>query len=136
LRRELSPPSGGTPPPATARLPDGEILHLAPLAEEISRRFAGEHPDEVERYGPAWLDWCVHDNRWLLGWAAEDLEIGGGHFVKQVRWLARVLTGRDYPVAHLIRNLEIAADVATERGANRVADKLREGAQVLRKRPG
>ena len=136
MRRELTPPSGGTPPPATARLPDGERLQLAPLAEEISRRFEAEHPDDAARYGPAWFDWCVHDNQWLLAWAVEDFEIGGGHFVNQVRWLARVLSARDYPLARLVRDLEIAADIVAERDANGLAERFRDGADALRKRSG
>src|SRR5918999_6444870 len=73
LPREVRAPSGGTPPPATVTLEDGEVLHLAPIAHEISRRFQQEHPDEEARYGEAAYAWCVHDNQWLLGWAAEDL---------------------------------------------------------------
>src|SRR5918999_4989874 len=103
LRRDVSPPSGGTAPPATATLPDGELLHLAPMAEEISRRFWTEHPDESERYGEAGFAWCVHDNQWLLGWAAEDFEIKGGHFEDNVRWLAGLLAARDYPSERLAR---------------------------------
>ena len=133
MRRDLSPPSGGTAPPATARLPDGELLHLAPIAEEISRRFWTEYTDEAERYGDAGLAWCIHDNQWLLGWAVEDFEIKRGHFVGNVRWLAGLLAARDYPAARLARDLEIAADVVGEEGdgRRRLARKLREGARAV-----
>src|SRR4029079_440695 len=87
LQRDVAPPSGGTPPPATTVV-RGDVIDLAPLAREISRRFMLEFPDERERYGDAALAWCVHDNQWLLGWAAEDLEVGGSHFADNVRWLA------------------------------------------------
>jgi hypothetical protein len=114
----------------------GELFHLAPLAHEICRRFLVEFPDDGERYGAAALAWCVHDNQWLLGWAAEDLEIGGKHFADNVRWLARVLRGRGYPTERLVRDLELAAEVVgDENEAQReLARKLLEGAELLRGR--
>jgi hypothetical protein len=136
LRRSLRSPSGGTQPPATVRLHDGELLHLSPLAYEISRRFQAEYPDEQARDGDAAFEWCMHDNQWLLAWAAEDVELDGDHFVKNVRWLQRVLQSRDYPSERLVRDLEIAADVVGEDGDGRreVARRLREGAKTLRPR--
>jgi hypothetical protein len=112
------------------------VIQLAPLAHEISRRFMLEFPDERERYGDAALDWCVHDNQWLLGWAAEDLDIGGTHFADNVRWLARLLRARDYPTERLVRDLELAAQVVGgETDAHReLADKLRQGADLLKGR--
>jgi len=135
LRRDVSPPSGGTAPPATATV-RGELLHLTPLAVEISRRFQVEFPDELERYGDAATEWCIHDNQWLLGWAADGLVIGGGHFLGNVRWLARLLAARDYPSERLARDLEIAAEVVGEEtdGARDLAAKLREGAEALARR--
>ena len=134
MPRELRPPSGGAAPPASADLGDGEIVHLSPLAHEISRLFQAEHPEEAERYGDAAFAWCVHDNQWLLGWAAQDLEIGGGYFEKQVRWLASLLRARGYPIPRLVRDLEIAADVVGRggEGSQKVARKLRDGAEALR----
>jgi len=76
----------------------------------------------------------VHDNLWLLAWAAEDRRIGGGHFAKNVRWLASLLRARDYPTTRLVRDLEIAADVvggAGEAGAE-LAQTLLSGAAILR----
>ena len=112
----------------------GETLHLSPLAHEISRRFAAEFPDEAERYGEAAFAWCVHDNQWLLGWAAEDIELGGGHFLGQVRWLANVLGSRDYPLERLVRDLELAAEVVGDgnEGRRELVARLREGADALR----
>ena len=135
MRRDVSPPSGGTAPPATATV-RGELLHLTPLAVEISRRYQLEFPDELERYGDAATEWCIHDNQWLLGWAAEDLLIGGGHFLGNVRWLARVLGARDYPGERLVRDLEIAAEVVGEEtdATRDLAAKLREGAEALGRR--
>ena len=95
-----------------------------------------EFPDERERYGDAAVEWCVHDNQWLLGWAAEDLELGGTHFADNVRWLARLLRARDYPTERLVRDLELAAEVVgDESDAHReLAEKLRQGADLLKGR--
>jgi hypothetical protein len=114
----------------------GETIHLAPFAHEICRRFLLEFPDDRERYGDAALAWCVHDNQWLLGWAAEDLEIGGKHFADNVRWLARVLRARDYPTEQLVRDLELAAEVVGTAGKaqRELGEKLLQGADLLRRR--
>jgi hypothetical protein len=136
LAREVSAPSGGTPPPATATLEDGEVVHLGPVAHEISRRFQLEFPDEAERYGEAAYAWCVHDNQWLLAWAAEDLELGGRHLAKNVGWLAGLLRARGYPAERLTRDLEIAAEVVGDEteARGKLAAKLREGARSVRRR--
>jgi hypothetical protein len=133
LPRELKPPSGGAAPPATAELPGGEVVDLAPLARAISAKLRAEYPDEEERYGTAGFDWCVHDNQWLLRWAAEDVAIGHGYFARNVRWLANVLAKRDYPLERLARNLEIAADVVgrESEGRSAIASRLRAGAGVV-----
>ena len=114
----------------------GEVIQLAPLAHEICRRFLLEFPDDRERYGDAALDWCVHDTQWLLGWAAEDPEVGGKHFADNVHWLARVLRAREYPVERLVRDLELAAEVvgADSEAHQEIADTLRRGADLLRRR--
>ncbi len=136
MRRELTPPSGGSAPPATAELRDGEVIDLAPLARTISVRLRAEYPDEEERYGTAGFDWCVHDNQWLLSWAAEDVTIGEGYFARNVRWLANLLEKREYPLERLARNLEIAADVVGEEseGRSAIASRLRAGAGTVTSR--
>jgi len=52
-----------------------------------------------------------------------------------VAWLTRVLGARGFPLEHLARNLELAADVVAERlaapGAE-VADRLRTAAAAVR----
>ena len=133
MPRELRRPSGGTAPPATAELPGGEIIDLAPLAREISGRLRAEFPDEEERYGSAGFEWCVHDNQWLLGWAVEDIAIGGGHFARNVRWLAGLLRARGYPLERLARNLEIAADLvgAETEGRRALESRLRGGVRTV-----
>ena len=78
----------------------------------------------------------MHDNQWLLGWAAEDLELGGGHFLGNVRWLARLLRRARLSVERLVRDLELAAEVVgDESDAHReLAAKLRQGADLLKGR--
>lgn len=128
----LSPPSG-EPPPVVALLPDSTEVDLVFLAQEICRRYQGEFPDEVERYGPTGLAWCLHDNQHLLNWAA--LSVAGcGALDEEITWLARVLEARDFPLARLRRNLELAAAVIeAEHGqrAEAVAAALRDGAKLV-----
>jgi hypothetical protein len=108
-----APPSGA-PPPETAALPSGEEVRLGPLAGEVARRYFEEFPDDLERYGSAALDWCIHDSRYILAWAIGDL---GGHsmLARQADWLASVLGARDFPLDRLARNLELASAVLGER---------------------
>ncbi len=122
-----SPPSG-QPPPTEAATPDGPV-DLAALAAEICRRYDAEFPDERERYGPAGMAWCRHDNQHLLNWAIGDVHGGLVDLLDQVGWLARVLAARDFPLPRLARNLELGADVVTERlGDDALAARLREAA--------
>ena len=124
-------PSGGAAP-ELAELPGGQPLDLAAAAREIARRHRAEFPDEEERYGDAGLEWCAHDNQWILAWAAADAS-GFENLGRQLEWLAGILDARGYPVQRLARNLEIAAHVvaplravlesgaATARAGGRVA---------------
>jgi hypothetical protein len=64
-------PPGGAPPPAHAFTPDGAPIDLLSLAREICARYRHEFPDEEERYGPAGMEWCLHDNQYLLAWASQ-----------------------------------------------------------------
>ncbi len=108
------PPSGAAPP-TRARTAAGDVIELPPLAHEICRRYQAEFPDERERYGPAGLEWCVHDNLHLLAWAIQDARDGTLDFGEQVAWLASVLSSRGFPVARLARDLLLAAEVVVER---------------------
>jgi hypothetical protein len=101
---------GGPPPPAVVHIA-GDTTPLAPLAEAICLRYIAEFPDEQQRYGDAGLDWCRHDNQWLLSWGVSDV-LGATDLCEQVRWLARVLQSRDFPVDRLARDLQIAAEIA------------------------
>jgi hypothetical protein len=116
----------GVAPPEDAALPDGERLDLVLLAREICRRYRDEFPDEDERYGEAGNEWCRHDNRYILSWAALALR-GYEDFDARIDWLAGVLGARDFPLDRLARDLEIAADVVPE-----LDDVLRAGAERVR----
>ena len=91
-------------------MPDGRALQLEPLAQDVTRRFLAEFPDERDRHGDAAEEWCLHDNQYLLAWAVEDLRLRG-RFAMNVNWLAGVLRSREYPLERLERDLELAADV-------------------------
>jgi len=106
-------PPSGTPPPTAVEMA-GLELDLVALAREVCERYHVHYADEHERYGPAAVDWCRHDNQWLLSWAADDV-LGMTDLDEQASWLARVLHARGFPVARLVHDLRIAADVAQER---------------------
>ncbi len=132
-----SPPSGA-PPPQVVRLEDGSVLALGPLVDAIADRYYDAYPDEVERYGPAGREWCIHDNLYLLAWAYA-AQYGDVRFEEQVLWLARVLHSRDFPIARLAHDLRIAADVVLAEGvvqAAAVAGTLREGAAAVERYEG
>ena len=97
-------------------------------AREICRRYRLEFPDEEERYGDAGMAWCVHDNQHILSWAAMAVEHGLG-MERQLEWLADVLRNRDFPIERLVRNLEIAAEVAEDAA---LAQRLEAGAAFVR----
>lgn len=44
-------PPGGMAPPETAELPDGTVVDLLPLAQEVCTRHLERHPEDVEHYG-------------------------------------------------------------------------------------
>jgi hypothetical protein len=132
-------PPTGQPPPAAAPLPSGEWLDLGPIAEEICRRYRAEFPDEQKRYGDAGFEWCLHDNRYIVAWAAHDVERLGVDLTREIDWLARVLHARDFPLDRLARDLEIAAEVTSEQAAAqspRLPERLREAAEQVRARLG
>ena len=119
----MTEPPSGAAPPATAELGGGDVLDLRSLAEEICSRYRAEFPDEQESYGYAGMAWCVHDNQHIVNWAVTDAN-GLGGLERQIDWLAGVLQARDFPLARLRRDLEIAAAVLEEAGARRPAELL------------
>jgi hypothetical protein len=121
-------PPGGTPPPDRAVLVGAdEPIELAPLAEEICRRYREEFPDEEARYGDAGMTWCIHDNQHILNWAV-GARNGYVDLQAELSWLARVLDARDFPLERLARNLEIAAEVTA---GIPIADDLAAGARFI-----
>jgi hypothetical protein len=135
VSRRLAPPSGMAPP-VTAISPLGEKLDLAALATEACRAYDAEFPDERDRYGPAGIQWCVHDNQHVFNWAALSLT---GHlvFLEQIQWLAGVLEARDFPLDRLARSLELCAQTIKRRHPDEraLAERLRDGATFVRSRP-
>ena len=127
----MTDPPSGAAPPASADLPGHGVLDLRALAEEICARYRAEFPDEQERYGDAGMAWCVHDNQYLVNWAVIEAS-GLGGFERHVVWLAGVLAAREFPLARLARDLEIAAAVLEEAGARRPAEILADGARSVR----
>ena len=104
-------------------MPDGRSVQLAPLARAITERFLAEYPDELERHDAA-AEWCRHDNQYVLAWVIEDLRLPG-RMSANVRWLARVLEARGYPLERLERSLTLVADVVAAAVPSHAAE-LRE----------
>ena len=133
-RPRPEPPSGH-PPPTSASIGDGPPLDLAALAREICRRYRDEYPDEQERYGDAGMAWCVHDNQHILNWAAGSVN-GYVDLQQELSWLARILESRDFPLDRYARNMDIAADVITDREPRQteLVGALRDAATFVRDR--
>ena len=125
--RKLRPPAGGLAPPQAVTLPDATELDLRPIARKVTDAHLARHPDELERYGEAGREWCTHDTQHLLNWAALDVA-GTLDLDAQLRWLARVLTSRGYPIESLADNLRTAATVVRRQadgaGMTALADRL------------
>jgi hypothetical protein len=132
VSRGVAPPSGATPP-AWATLAGREVA-LRPLAEAVADRYFAEFPEDLERYGDAARAWEVHDTQYCLQWAILDVE-ESADLEREIAWLANILRSRGFPLEHLARNLELAADVAEDQlGADgaAVADRLRTGTALVR----
>jgi hypothetical protein len=131
----MSPrPPSGAPPPATFEI-DGRQVDLVGPARDICLRYYEAYPDDTGRYGSAGMEWCRHDNQWLLCWAAGDV-VGATDLAEQVSWLARVLHAREFPVDRLAGNLEIAAGLVAESqsfggASDAVAGRLRQAAATV-----
>jgi hypothetical protein len=126
-------PPTGWPAPTGAQLA-GAPVELTPLASEVADRYFARHPEDLDRYGAdVARAWELHDTLHLLNWAIGDVE-GFVALDEQVGWLADVLAARDFPLDHLADNLEIAADVAEQRVAAPVAERLRAAAALVRAR--
>ena len=120
-------------PPVVATSPLGDELELRALAKETCSAYDAEFPDERERYGPAGIQWCVHDVQHILNWAALSLT-GSLAFLEQIAWLARILEGRDFPLDRLARGLELCAQTLDQHHPRERAlvARLLEGATFVR----
>jgi hypothetical protein len=132
VSRGVAPPSGAAPP-ERATLAGREVA-LVPLAEAVADRYFAEFPEDLERYGDAARAWEIHDTQYCLQWAILDVEESAS-LEREIAWLANILRSRGFPLEHLVRNLELAADVAGEQlgapGAA-VAERLRAATAVAR----
>jgi hypothetical protein len=132
-------PPGGASAPTEARVTDGRIVALEPLAREICRRYELEFHDERSPDGDVARSWCLHDNQYVLAWAIQQARDGTVDLLEQVRWLASVLHGRGFPLQRLTRDLEIAAEVTAGSAtlgalAGPVGDSLAAAAADVRER--
>ncbi len=137
MKKRLQRP-GGHPPPGHITLQE-ERISLAPIVAAVAERFLERHPDELERYENPELvrEWCEHDTRHLIAWAAAEAE-RGSPLTKQLDWLGVVLESRGYPVQRLADTLEISAAVLAERlgpGAENINASLTAGAAHVRSKP-
>jgi hypothetical protein len=132
VSRDVAPPSGAAPP-ATATLAGREVA-LLPLAEAVADRYFAEFPEDIERYGDAARAWEVHDTQYCLQWAI--LDVGeSASLDREIAWLANILRSRGFPLEHLARNLELAADVTAEQlgdAGAAVAERLCAATAVAR----
>jgi hypothetical protein len=137
MKKRLARP-GGHPPPEHVTL-NGRRVALAPVAATVTDRFLNLHPEQLERYKNPDLvrEWCEHDTRHLIGWAAAEAERGSS-LSKQLDWLGLVLESRGFPVQHVADTLEIAAEVLVETlrsEADAIHASLTAGAAYVRSKP-
>ena len=112
----------------------GDRIALTPLAEAVADRYFVEFPEDLERYGEAARAWEIHDTAHCLHWAVLDVERVVS-LEREIAWLTNVLGSRGFPLEHLARNLELAADVVEERLAGpgaTVAERLRASGAAVR----
>jgi len=124
---------GGMPAPTSAPLGSRRVA-LRPLAEAIADRYFDEFPEDLERYGEVARPWEIYDTSHCLQWALLDAQ-GVVSLDREVAWLATVLSARDFPLEHLARNLELAADVIDEQlgeAGAQVGSRLRAVAAGVR----
>ena len=126
---------GGEKPPTTATSPHGQQLDLVAVATLTCSAYDAEFPDERGRYGPAGMQWCLHDNQHLLNWAVLSLTYGIS-FEKELAWLAGILEHRNFPLERLERDLELLSTALTTSypEEKEVADRIKQGAAFIASR--
>ncbi len=134
MNRSIPGPSGERPP-TSATSPHGLELDLVAVAEITCSAYDAEFSDERARYGPAGMQWCLHDNQHLLNWAVLSLTYGIS-FEKELAWLAGVLEHRKFPLNRLVRDLELLSTSVTTSypDETEVADRIKEGAAFIASR--
>ena len=90
----------------SVRTPGGCEIDLVRVARRACLGFVAECPDYATRYGPAGMPWCVHDNQHILNWAILSLH-GTVDLEHELAWLARVLEAREFPLAWLVRGVQL-----------------------------
>jgi hypothetical protein len=121
------------PAPTSATL-SGKPIALQPLAEAVAKRYFDEFPEDLGRYGEAARAWEIHDTSHCLQWAVLDVD-GLVSLPREIEWLTTVLRSREFPLEHLARNLELAADVVEEHlteSEAAIASRLRAAALQIR----
>ena len=137
MKKRLQRP-GGQPPPEHITL-QGQRIPLAAIAAAVTDAFLERHPDELDRYENPELvrEWCEHDTRHLIGWAAAEAERGSS-LARQLDWLGVVLESRGYPAQRLADTLEFSASVLAEHlgaTAAKINRSLAAGAVHVRSKP-
>ncbi len=123
---------GATAPPAHATLA-GEVVDFAPIIDIVAHRYFAEghpHGNVPELLARRWH---AHDTAYLLQWAIDDVA-GYGSLERELRWLADVLSSRDFPLDGLVVNLEVMAEVIefNLRLPTELVMRLRHGARLVR----
>jgi hypothetical protein len=135
VNRPIPGPSGERPP-TTAISPRGQELDLVAVAKLTCSAYDAEFADERARYGPAGMQWCLHDNQHLLNWAVMSLTYGIS-FEHELAWLAGILERRAFPLERLARDLELLSSALTSTypDEQEVAERIKEGAAFIASRP-
>jgi methanogenic corrinoid protein MtbC1 len=107
----------------------GELLRRqqAALADEIVRRHFADHPDLMQRYGPAGRDKCLQDANYHLTYLADAMAAGElTMFTAYVGWVKVMLGKRGVPMADLSRYLELTRTVLGEQLGGQAATQAVE----------
>ena len=115
-----------TPPLAVPTLDQAIAPACVEAAAEATDRFCAEHPEIVEWRGETGLAYTRHDFAYLLAWAVDAAELDAPSiFAGNALWLHGLLSNRGFRFEWFVRSLEIARDVAVDRGLLTPADAAR-----------
>lgn len=135
MNKTIRGPSGEKPP-TSAISPRGRELDLVAVAKLTCSAYDAEFSDERARYGPAGMQWCLHDDQHLLNWAVMSLTYGTS-FEEELAWLAGVLEHRAFPLERLVRDLELLSSAlsTTYPDEQEVAERIKQGAGFIASHP-